>query len=133
ASCFFRMGTGESYVDNGSSGGIFIDYDIYDNKLAKKAYRLFDYGGESFEKHPTTGFVFKGKELPYSRDVVDLVTMAAKLFPELEIVGWDIAYTNEGPVILEGNDNPHIVMMQIGCKGLKNNKIYKDLFKPYYN
>ena len=131
-SCFFRMGTGNSYVDNGSSGGIFMDYNIDTNKLTNKAYRLLNYGGQSFEKHPTSGFIFKDKPLPYPENVKKIVSDAAKLFPELEIIGWDIAYTKNGPVILEGNDNPHIVMMQIGCKGLKNNPVYKELFKPYY-
>lgn len=44
---------------------------------------------------------------------------------------WDIAFTPDGILILEANDNPHIVMMQISCKGIKSNSIYNEVFKKY--
>lgn len=129
---FFRMGTGKSYVDNGSSGGIFTQYNIYTNELDKVAYKLIESGGYSYYKHPTTGFVFAGKKLPYPEKVINLIKETASLFPELKVVGWDVVYTEEGPIILEGNDNSHIGMMQISVKGLLSNEIYREVFKPYY-
>lgn len=131
--CFFRMGTGKSYVDNGSSGGIFINYDIHNNRVGKVAYKLPESGGYSYYEHPTTKVVFDGKQLPYPEKVIELVSKGAKLFKDKELIGWDIAYTPDGPVILEANDNPHIVMMQISSKGLRSNELYREVFKRYLN
>lgn len=129
---FFRMGTGKSYVDNGSSGGIFVNYDIHQNKMGKVAYKLTGSGGNSYYKHPYTGFIFDSSKLPYPEKVIDLVTKAAKLFPDKVVIGWDVVFTPSEPIILEGNDNSHIGMMQISAKGLLSNEIYREIFKPYY-
>lgn len=129
---FFRMGTGKSYVDNGSSGGIFVNYDIHQNKMGKVAYKLTGSGGNSYYKHPDTGFIFDSSKLPYPEKVIDLVTKAAKLFPDKVVIGWDVVFTPSEPIILEGNDNSHIGMMQISVKGLLSNEIYREVFKPYY-
>src|SRR5690606_25811610 len=115
---FFRMGTGKSYVDNGSSGGIFVHYDIHNNSMDKVAYKLPESGGNSYYKHPTSGVKFHQMVLPYPEEVICLVTKAAKLFTDIDLIGWDIAFTPDGPLILEANDNSHIVMMQISCKGI---------------
>ena len=50
--CIFRMGTGSSYVDNASSGGIFVTYDIASNKLGDTSYQFFKNGAKSYKKHP---------------------------------------------------------------------------------
>lgn len=130
---FLRMGTGNSHVDNGSSGGIFANYDIYDNKLDKVAYKLIGSGGESFYHHPTTKIELNGIKLPYPEKVLELVKKAALLFPDKLIIGWDVVYTEDGPLLLEGNDNSHIGMMQISAKGLLSNSLYKEVFTDYLN
>lgn len=130
---FLRMGVGKSHVDNGSSGGLFVHYDLYSNQMSSVAYRLPEHGGASFYRHPTTDYIFKNGTLPFPQKIIGLVDKAAKCFPETELIGWDIAYTPEKPVIIEGNDNPHIVMMQISAGGLWNNPIYKKAFSPYIN
>lgn len=125
--CLFRMGVNKSFKDNASAGGIFVGYDIFKNELSKVAYRLFDKGGTSFYTHPDSGFIFDKSPLPYPSEVIRLVTEAAMLFPDKDIIGWDIAYTPEGPVVLEANANPHVGMTQIVLKGLKNSKVYRDI------
>lgn len=127
-STFLRMGIGNVYVDNASAGGIFINYDLNQNKLDKTAYSLFEYGGKSYNRHPDTNFIFEDKNLIYPEKVKDVITKAALLF-DRPVVGWDIAYTPTGPVIIEGNENPHIMMIQITCKGILSNDLYKSMFK----
>ncbi|PLK42247.1 sugar-transfer associated ATP-grasp domain-containing protein [Emticicia sp. TH156] len=124
-SSFLKMGTGNSFVDNGAMGGMFVNYDIQKNELGEVAYQLPKCGGRSFFQHPNTGFVFKGCSLPYPAAIINLVTEAALAFPDKEIIGWDIAYTNDGPVIVEGNNNPDLTMTQICAKGIKNNPDFK--------
>ncbi|HLW13898.1 MAG TPA: sugar-transfer associated ATP-grasp domain-containing protein [Flavobacteriaceae bacterium] len=129
--CMFRMSKGTSYLDNASAGGIFISYDIESNKLGATGYQLFKNGARSFTKHPLSNFVFKDASLPFNEEVKTLVTKAARSYSHIDSIGWDIAYTHNGPVILEGNDSPHIVMMQIASHGLLNNTIYREVFKKY--
>ena len=131
ASCFLRMGVGESYVDNGSSGGIYVDYDIHKNKLAKEAYNFFKNGGRTFIEHPTSKFRFEGKSLPESAEVIAMVTKLAKSFDN-KIIGWDIAYTPSGPIVIEGNDNPHLTMMQVASRGFRRHEVYRKVFAPYF-
>jgi len=127
-STFLRMGIGNVHVDNASSGGIFINYDLNHNKLSKTAYTLFEYGGKSYNQHPDTNFIFESQGLIYPERIKDLITKAALLF-ERQVIGWDIAYTPSGPVIIEGNENPHIMMIQITCKGILSNELYKSMFR----
>jgi len=127
-STFLRMGIGNAYVDNASAGGIFISYDLDQNKLGKTAYSLYEYGGKSYNRHPDTNFVFENKPLIYPEKVKEIIAKAALLF-DRQVVGWDIAYTRNGPVIIEGNENPHIMMIQITCKGILSNALYKSMFE----
>ena len=129
--CIFRMGTGTSHVDNASSGGIFVSYDIINNKLGDTSYQFFRNGAKSYTKHPDSKFVFKDAQLPFNKEVKELVTNAAESFKEIASIGWDVGFTEDGPVIVEGNDKPHLVMMQITSRGLLNNDVYKTVFKDY--
>ena len=132
-SCILRMGVNESHNDNASTGGIFVSYDLEKNKLGEVANKYIDKGGKSFYSHPRTHYIFKEKPLPYPDKIISLVTKAAMIFPERYIIGWDVAYTPEGPIIIEGNSNPCPIMTQISLRGLRNNKIYDDLYREFYN
>lgn len=130
--CMFRMSKGTSYLDNASAGGIFVSYDIDNNRLGDTGYQLFRNGAKSYKRHPVTNFVFKDASLPFNEEVKALVKEAARSYDQIESIGWDIAYTQDGPVILEGNDSPHIVMTQITLQGLLNSNFYKEKFKEYF-
>ena len=58
-----RMGVNESYKDNASSGGIFVNYDIEKNKLGEVATKFLNKGGASFYSHPGSNFIFKDQSL----------------------------------------------------------------------
>jgi hypothetical protein len=55
------------------------------------------------EKHPTTGVRFADVRLPHWPEVVDLVTRAARAFDKLPVLGWDVALTPDGPLLVEAN------------------------------
>ena len=40
------------------------------------------------------------------KEVKELVLKAAMVVPNVKYVGWDVAITPTGPVIIEGNDYP---------------------------
>jgi D-alanine-D-alanine ligase-like ATP-grasp enzyme len=45
---------------------------------------------------------------------------AAKKIPEVRYIGWDVAFTENGPVIVEGNEYPGYGLLQF--YKLKNKK-----------
>lgn len=132
-SCALRMSINKSYKDNASSVGIFISYDLENNRLGEVATKNIDVGGKSYYKHPETQFIFKGRPLPYPDRVKTLVTRAATTFPNRYVVGWDVAYTPKGPILIEGNTNPGPIMAQIALKGLRSVKIFDDIYRELYN
>ncbi len=132
-SCLLRMSVNESYKDNASSGGIFVNYDIEKNKLSEIAIRYINLLETRYYSHPNTHFVFKDQQLPYPDRVISLVTKAAELFPDRFVIGWDVAYTPEGPVIIEGNTNPCPVEIQLALRGIRNNKTYDELYHEFNN
>lgn len=65
-----------------------------------------------FDRHPATGFVFKGARIPHVDKAIELVKSAARLIPEMRWVGWDVAITRDGAAIIEGNNFPSIGLHQ---------------------
>jgi len=66
--------------------------------------------------HPRTGKTIVGIKLPYWQDVVDLVIQAHQSIDSLHTVGWDVAITDNGPVIVEANWRYDIDILQVAYK-----------------
>ena len=66
----------------------------------------------TFEKHPISGFKFKGSKIPYMKEAIELVKKAALEVPEVRYVGWDVGIAEDGPVIIEGNFYPSFGLHQ---------------------
>jgi hypothetical protein len=56
--------------------------------------------------HPATGVAIEGFQVPFWAEVCELARAAAVEFLPLRFVGWDIAITATGPVLVEANWNP---------------------------
>ena len=71
-------------------------------------------------RHPTTGLTIPGFQVPQWEQVRRTVEEAVTLVPNAIIVGWDVAVTAQGPVLIEGNAYPSVQIMQTaGMQGLK--------------
>jgi glutathione synthase/RimK-type ligase-like ATP-grasp enzyme len=66
--------------------------------------------------HPMTGERIEGFQLPFWKESVELALRAHETLPTIALVGWDIALTAEGPVIIEGNSTPGAKSPQITHK-----------------
>ena len=60
-------------------------------------------GLERVPTHPDSGRTLEGAALPLWDQVRELALRAAEAFPEVTVVGWDIAPTAQGAVVVEGN------------------------------
>ena len=59
-------------------------------------------------EHPVTKEKIVGFNIPMFKEAVELVKEAAKVVPEVAYVGWDVAISDNGPVIIEGNSFPGV-------------------------
>jgi hypothetical protein len=65
------------------------------------------------ERHPDTGTVIEGFQLPFWAQLVDLVARGQRAFTGLQTIGWDVAITDSGPVLIEGNGAYDTDLLQI--------------------
>ena len=118
AAALLRLGVGVSAVDNASQGGIFVGIDVETGRLRPLARRFFKHGGDVHAMHPDTGFRFEGFEIPHFPAARATAVKAATRVPH-PLVGWDLAITQTGPVLIEGNALPDLPIMEIaGGRGL---------------
>lgn len=88
-----------------------------------------------FLKHPTSKFEFKTTKIPYMKEAIKLAKEAALEIPEVRYVGWDIAISEKGPIIIEGNFFPSTGLHQFYKlnKDFYFKKQLKEILKDEYN
>lgn len=100
----------EAIVDNIKAGGLMAPIDLRTGVLGAACRGKA--AGE-VATHPVTGAAVAGLALPDWEAAKALVLRAhATVFPEYSMVGWDIAFTPDGPTFIEGNGKPCIVVAQ---------------------
>lgn len=98
-----KMGNEGKFVDNIENSGIFCPIDLKTGKIIgpARSSKLINY-----DSHPYTKVKFTGYQLPYIKEALELVKKASLEIKEIKYVGWDVAITEKGPCIIEGNDYP---------------------------
>ena len=102
-----RMGQGESIVDNMHCGGMSAAIDLDTGVVITDAV---NYANEVFEKHPDTGITIRGFKVPYIREMKAMLREAGKNVNGY--LGWDIAMTDKGPIVIEVNTHPGAEILQ---------------------
>ena len=132
-SAVMRFGANSSYIDNVSSGGLFAALDLATGKLVLPARKYFKSGGGLYTSHPDTGRTFADFTVPFFRDVLDIAIECCRHLP-YKLVGWDIAVSENGPVIIEGNDWPNFDLVQMAYGGYKSHPTFgpfvEDILTP---
>jgi hypothetical protein len=108
-----RMAVGGNHVvDNLHAGGIAAGIDL-DTGLLGPASNL---GSDSrlgwIERHPDSGAAILGRTLPYWDQLRPFVERAHAAFADRVLIGWDIAITANGLVLVEANGAPDLDIMQ---------------------
>lgn len=100
----FRVGTGGAHTDNWSAGGILLAIDPQSGRVQGEGYMKPAFGLR-VACHPDSGIQFDGFEVPDFQKAADLVCGFHTYLPGIHSIGWDVAITPEGPVVVEGNDD----------------------------
>lgn len=107
----------DSVVDNFHAGGIASAIDMRSGTLGRATaggvlgLGMFPDTGWC-DAHPHTGGRIAGREFPHFADAVALARRAHAAFPGLPAVGWDVAITPAGPVLIEGNSGPDVDILE---------------------
>ena len=127
-----RIGTAQSGgTDNLNRGGLSSLLNLDDGTLgpAKRLPRFGDAG--PFEVHPDSRAPIMGMVLDYWQDMTETAIRAMESFPGLRYVGWDVALTEDGPVILEANSYPGVQLAQIHQPLRRNERFARFLDAPW--
>jgi hypothetical protein len=103
---------GNRTVDNLHAGGIATNVGLGDGVLSSASNLGMDAKLGWLDRHPDTGAQISGRTLPLWSDTKALAIRAHRSFSDRVLVGWDIAITDDGPVIVEGNSSPDLDILQ---------------------
>lgn len=102
-----KLITGSNVTDNfhgGLSGNLQARVDLRNGRLIRPVTASADVPGYVLlHQHPNTGRDIQGFQLPLWDQTRTLVCQAAVRFLPIRTIGWDVALTPTGPVIVEGN------------------------------
>ena len=104
-----RIGRGGNIVDNSHSGGISCGIDIETGRITSAA----DANGRRYETHPDTGVQLIGFNVPDWEEAKSLAMELAHVLPDNKYTGWDLAHTENGWIMQEGNDRGDFDIFQL--------------------
>ena len=109
-----------SQVDNLGAGNIAAPVDMFTG-IVNGPGVYSDITKKNEVYHPVTHQQIEGFQVPFWKETLTMVEKAALLHPQNRSIGWDIAITNEGPELIEGNHNWCKLLWQLPVKqGLKH-------------
>jgi hypothetical protein len=114
----WKITTGDNFVDNfseGKFGNMLGNVDISTGEITR-VQRGIGLGMEENVTHPDTGQRLKGFVLPDWEAVREACLAAATIAPELQFQHWDVALTDNGPVLLELNVHGSLDLVQLASQ-----------------
>ena len=112
-----RVGNGVNAIDNFHAKGMAVNIDVETGKLIGKA---IDKDLNEYEEHPVSHIKFDGFQIPCFEEAKKMVLEACLESDKILVVGWDIAISDKGPVIIEGNRRPGFDIVQVLSGGRKD-------------
>ena len=101
-SAVLKAGSVGGWIDNVQRGGLAVLVDL--KRGALRGRGILSPGNPTVAAHPDSGVVLDGYAVPH----LDAAVRAACAFHEdlygFHSIGWDIAITDDGPLIIEGNN-----------------------------
>ncbi|MDD7347116.1 MAG: sugar-transfer associated ATP-grasp domain-containing protein [Clostridiales bacterium] len=101
-----------------------------DEGIIKVPFHSGDTTSEIFyTEHPYTHKSLENIKIPYFQEAKDMILKAATVVPEMRFIGWDVAITPKGPLIIEGNNYGAYEYMQLPGQRKGNTGIIPNVLK----
>ena len=111
--CAWKIVAGGNVADNFWRDGNMLAAIAPETGTVARVASGLAHESRTHESHPDTGETLTGFTLPFWSQAVALVLRAATMLPDLRLIGWDIAITTDGPMIVEANTLPAFNLHQI--------------------
>ena len=95
-----KIGLNGSVIDNNC---MFSPVDIETGRIKYPAHSGDTTKGIVYTEHPNSHIQIQGYQLLYVKEAVQMCFEAAKKVPQVRYLGWDVAVTANGPIIIEAN------------------------------
>lgn len=105
---FMRFGRKGKSIDNGAAGGLIVEVNSDNGTLGEAT----DEYGNRFKYHPDSKLNFEGFRIPDWDEAIEICKDISSQIPTVSIIGWDLAHTKDGWVIIEGNSMTEIIGVQ---------------------
>ena len=125
---YMRFGIADSLVDNVSQGGILVGIDMKTGCLGSHGY---DSASRRYERHPSSGVLFRGYPVPHWDSVMKLAERVQQTLDYNKLLGQDIAITSDGPLIIELNAQYDNVDLEQACGPILRNRRVLEAFDEY--
>ena len=108
-----RMAVGANHVvDNLHAGGIAAGVDLATGELGPASNLGNDVRLGWIDRHPDSGARIRGFRLPRWDELRPFAEHAHRGFSDRVLIGWDVALTKDGPILVEANGAPDLDIMQ---------------------
>ena len=113
---WLKTGTGNSFVDNAHSGGLLAGINAETGVIDSDAISEIP---EIFTEHPDSHIKFIGYQIPRWDELVSIANQLARQLPTIKYIGWDMALTKDGWVLVEGNFRGEFDWQMFRQRGMK--------------
>jgi len=124
--CLFNqlsIGSAGMINNMASKGQTNYDLKIAEDGKIECSIRCIDSKRSLCDRHLDNGYRFvKGSTLPYVKEAYELCLKAAEKIPEFKFIGWDVAFTPKGPLIVEANVLSGALVTQQTIESFTNGK-----------
>ena len=109
----WKIPAGANVADNfWRPGNILAELDL-DTGTVKRAFSGIDINNTDLDVHPDSGAPLVGVTIPNWAEICKTALNGAAVMNGLGLIGWDIAPTDEGCVLVEANGNPDLLLPQL--------------------
>lgn len=117
------VGNSTDNFSEGANGNIVAPIDLASGRLGRGRMSASRSWPEivNVVRHPVTGERIEGLLVPFWEEACSLVIRAQKATPMLKTLGWDLAITDSGPIVVEANTGYGVNILQVAYdRGVRN-------------